>query len=324
LDERFAYLGRKRFRHGRRIIGPRKGGKYARHATDRITEADIGAPEAQAESAFREYQTFNFIGLDEEAARSKERYTRLGKESPKAAERVRELDAEFNTVPPTEQPTAQPEAEQIIGHHQPTSCQTEQTQEPAQMKGAKMISKAIETALEAHEGESRKGTEIPYVTHPLAVGIILAKAGCTDDVIAAGILHDTVENTGITLDDVRVKCGAKVAGIVQGCSEPDRGASWEERKQHTIDFLKSTSKEIKFVALADKLHNISSMAADYQKVGERLWDRFNALEEEQKWYYEGLVVALRDDTADDAYQELHRKFARTVEAVFGAPEMKEG
>jgi len=187
-----------------------------------------------------------------------------------------------------------------------------------------MISKAIETALEAHEGESRKGTEIPYVTHPLAVGIILAKAGCTDDVIAAGILHDTVENTGITLDDVRVKCGAKVAGIVQGCSEPDRGASWEERKQHTIDFLKSTSKEIKFVALADKLHNISSMAADYQKVGERLWDRFNALEEEQKWYYEGLVVALRDDTADDAYQELHRKFARTVEAVFGAPEMKEG
>ena len=181
-----------------------------------------------------------------------------------------------------------------------------------------MINQAIEIALEAHEGEPRKGTDIPYVTHPLAVGFLLAKAGCTDEVIAAGILHDTVENTYITLNDISVKCGAKVAAIVEGCSEPDRGASWEERKQHTIDFLKSTSKEIKFVALADKLHNISSMRADYQKVGEKLWERFNASVEEQKWYYEELVEALRGDNADEAYKALHKEFAKTVKAVFGA------
>ena len=181
-----------------------------------------------------------------------------------------------------------------------------------------MINQAIETALEAHEGEPRKGTEIPYVTHPLAVGFLLAKAGCSDEIIAAGILHDTVENTRITLNDIRVKCGAKVAALVEGCSEPDRGASWKDRKRHTIDFLKSTSKDIKFVALADKAHNISSMARDYAEVGETLWERFNASVEEQKWYYEGLVVALRDDTADEACQDLHLEFAKTVKAVFGA------
>ena len=186
-----------------------------------------------------------------------------------------------------------------------------------------MISKAIETALKAHEGEPRKGTEIPYVTHPLAVGIILAKAGCTDEAVTAGILHDTVENTHISLDDVRVKFGAKVAAIVQGCSEPDRGATWEERKLHTIEYLKRAPLDIKFVALADKLHNISSMASDYAEVGEELWDRFNASEENQRWYYEGLVVALHDDNADKAYVALHTDFATTVEQVFGAPEPKE-
>jgi (p)ppGpp synthase/HD superfamily hydrolase len=185
-----------------------------------------------------------------------------------------------------------------------------------------MINQAIETALEAHEGEPRKGTKIPYVTHPLAVGFLLAKAGCTDEVIAAGILHDTVENTHITLDDVRVKCGATVAAIVQGCSEPDRGASWEERKQHTIDFLKSTSKEIKFVALADKLHNIGSMRADHQNVGEKLWERFNKGKLKQAWYYNGLVEVLQDDTADEAYKTLHKDFAKTVKAVFGERETR--
>ena len=185
-----------------------------------------------------------------------------------------------------------------------------------------MISKAIEIALEAHEGQLRKGTDIPYVTHPLAVGILLAKAGCTDDVITAGILHDLVEDTKYTLGRIKKTFGDKVAEIVAGCSEPDRGASWEARKQHTIDFLKRASIEIRLVSLADKRHNIGSMRADYQKVGERLWDRFNASVDEQKWYYEGLVEALRDDNGDEAYKALHTDFAQTVEAVFGANEIQ--
>ncbi len=89
---------------------------------------------------------------------------------------------------------------------------------------------AVEVAVKAHQKQSRKGTDTPYITHPLAVGIILAKAGCSDDVIIAGILHDTVEDTPITLDYIGDTFGNKVAGIVKGASEPDKSLPWEERK----------------------------------------------------------------------------------------------
>ena len=96
-----------------------------------------------------------------------------------------------------------------------------------------MIDLAIEVAAKAHQRQVRKETDIPYITHPLSVGIILAKAGCCDDVIIAGILHDTVEDTSITLDYIRETFGAKVASIAEGCSEPDKSLAWEDRKRHT-------------------------------------------------------------------------------------------
>ncbi len=180
-----------------------------------------------------------------------------------------------------------------------------------------MIALAIEVAVKAHQNQVRKGTDIPYVIHPLAVGIILAKAGCSDDVIIAGILHDTVEDTSVTLDDLQNIFGEKVSAIVEGASEPDKSLSWEKRKRHTHDFLKRASLDVKFVALADKLNNISATASDYLETGEELWKRFNRGKEAQKWYYQGLVQVLRDDSADEAYQTLHEQFAHEVSGVFG-------
>jgi (p)ppGpp synthase/HD superfamily hydrolase len=180
-----------------------------------------------------------------------------------------------------------------------------------------MIDLAIEVAVRAHQNQIRKGTDIPYITHPLSVGIILAKAGCSDEIIIAGILHDTVEDTPITLDDLQDMFGEKVSMIVKAVSEPDKSLKWEERKSHTQDFLKGASQEVKFVALADKLHNIRTIASDYVKIGEALWERFNRGKDAQKWYYQGLVQALRDDSADEAYQFLHNQFSQEVTGVFG-------
>ena len=179
-----------------------------------------------------------------------------------------------------------------------------------------MISMAIEVALKAHQNQFRKGTEIPYITHPIAVGIILAKAGCSDEVIAAGILHDTVEDTPIALDQLRDTFGDKVAKIVKGASEPDKSLPWEERKQHTLNFLKLASQEVRFVALADKLDNIRAIAADYKKQGEKLWDRFRRGKELQKWYYQGLLDVLQDDSADASYKALYGQFEQFVTEVF--------
>ena len=96
-----------------------------------------------------------------------------------------------------------------------------------------MIDLAIEVAMKAHHKQLRKGTSIPYVTHPLAVGIMLAKIGCSDEVIVAGILHDTVEDTDITLDYIRDTFGNQVVKIVEGASEPEKTLPWKDRKKHT-------------------------------------------------------------------------------------------
>jgi (p)ppGpp synthase/HD superfamily hydrolase len=163
-----------------------------------------------------------------------------------------------------------------------------------------VIDLAIEVAAKAHQDQFRKGTDIPYITHPLAVGIILAKSGCSDEVIAAGILHDTLEDTKLTLEEIIDKFGDTVAGIVEGASEPDKSLPWEERKQHTIDFVKEAPQDVKFVVLADKLHNIKSIAADYRRIGEKVWERFNEVKGKQEWYYQGLVRAMHDISAGKA------------------------
>lgn len=155
-----------------------------------------------------------------------------------------------------------------------------------------MIDSAIEVAAKAHRNQTRKGTEIPYLVHPFSVAIILSHAGCSEEVIVAGILHDTVEDTSITLEYIRENFGEKVASIVNGCSEPDKSLPWKERKKHTLKFLKTAPLDIRLVTCADKLNNIRTIAADYDKIGGEIWTRFNERRKEQEWYYRGLVESL--------------------------------
>jgi (p)ppGpp synthase/HD superfamily hydrolase len=147
--------------------------------------------------------------------------------------------------------------------------------------------------------------------------VILCRAGCPDEVVIAGMLHDTIEDTTATLEEIRREFGDRVASMVEACSEPDRSLSWEERKRHTLEFLTSAPPEVRFVALADKLDNVRAISTDYRDNGERLWKRFNRGKEDQRWYYEGLVEALRDEGGNQAYRELHSQFAQEVRDVFG-------
>jgi (p)ppGpp synthase/HD superfamily hydrolase len=116
--------------------------------------------------------------------------------------------------------------------------------------------------------------------------------GCNDEVIAAGLLHDTVEDTDLTLEEIEREFGRKVAEIVQGCSEPDKKLSWEERKEHTLAQLKTASLDIRLVACADKIHNIRSIRDDLLEYGESVWKKFNRGKKKQEWYYKGLVESL--------------------------------
>jgi (p)ppGpp synthase/HD superfamily hydrolase len=179
------------------------------------------------------------------------------------------------------------------------------------------IDRAIEVAAKAHRNQVRKGTDISYITHPYAVGMMLARADCDDEVVAAAILHDTVEDTDLTLDDIREQFGDRVASIVEGCSEPDKSAPWEDRKRHTLEYLKTAPWEVRVVALADKLHNLHTIGLAHVQSGEGVWDRFKRGRAEQEWYYRGLLDVLCGPAPNGKELPFCAEYRAEVERVFG-------
>lgn len=176
-----------------------------------------------------------------------------------------------------------------------------------------MINEAIIFATNAHGNQKRKGSNTPYILHPLEAGIIVSQIKYDENLIAAAILHDTVEDAGVSIEDIEKAFGRRVAELVAIESE-DKSKTWRERKQHTIDHLRAEKDEdVKIVTLADKLSNIRAMDRDYLIIGDELWKRFNVKDKsEQKWYYEGLVEALEGLGGYEAYQE----FKELVYKVF--------
>jgi (p)ppGpp synthase/HD superfamily hydrolase len=173
-----------------------------------------------------------------------------------------------------------------------------------------IVEKALQVASKSHEGQYRKNTDIPYIIHPVAVGMMLLKSGYSEEIVAAGILHDTVEDTPLTLEEIKRDFGAKIAEIVEGSSEPDKSLPWKARKEHTIEFLKTASEDIRAVVCADKLHNIRSIIKDYEQVGEEVWSRFNAGKEQQKWYYTNIVDSLGAQSSFELLNELRAEVDR--------------
>lgn len=182
---------------------------------------------------------------------------------------------------------------------------------------SQIIDRALEVAALAHRNQVRKGTNIPYIMHPCAVGIILARAGCDDEIIAAGLLHDTVEDTPLTLADIDRDCGPRVASIVEGCSEPDKSLPWEARKEHTIGYLRHAPWEVRVVSCADKLHNASTMLASHEADGDAFWDRFKRGRVLQEWYYRSLVEVLCNDPPDERPIPFCNEFRQVVDELFG-------
>ena len=169
------------------------------------------------------------------------------------------------------------------------------------------VSRAITFATERHAGQVRKGTVLPYIVHPLEVLCILSGMTTRSDILVAGVLHDTLEDTATTPEEIREIFGEAVLELVTFNSE-DKSKSWQERKAHTIEELRLTRADKQMVVMADKVANLRSMRNDYHRVGEELWKRFNAPVEKQAWYFEGICDALSglqyDSDTAPVYAEL--------------------
>lgn len=178
------------------------------------------------------------------------------------------------------------------------------------------VFQAIELATKAHTGQFRKGTKIPYLVHPLGVAKILIEGGCAEDTVVAGLLHDTVEDTTISLDDIRQQFGAGVAGLVEMVSEPNKSDTWENRKQQAIDKLETAPMDAVYCSLADKLNNIRDIRADYEKLGDDVFLRFNRSRSQQEWYYRAVADVLSKRIIDEPFLSLVLELRFEIVKVF--------
>lgn len=180
-----------------------------------------------------------------------------------------------------------------------------------------MLYDAIEFAVDRHRGQVRKGTNIPYVLHPLNVGYLLMKHGCSEEVAIAGFLHDTLEDTATTADELRGRFGERVAWLVEQVTEHDRSQSWEMRKQHTVVHLQTVSDEaVLLVACADKLDNLQAMEEGIRLYGVELWERFKAPVPMLRWYYTTLADLFLRRLQGEPGASLARQTAEVARRVF--------
>jgi (p)ppGpp synthase/HD superfamily hydrolase len=173
-------------------------------------------------------------------------------------------------------------------------------------------------AAELHASQTRKGTDIPYLSHLMAVaGLILEHGGDEDEAIA-GLLHDTVEDQGATYPgnvvslrkEIAGRFGDKVLSIVDACSDTDQipKPPWRERKEAYIAHLHHADASTLLVSCADKVHNARAILTDYHSHGEQVWDRFTGGREGTLWYYRTLcdAFAARNETPQSIIAELSR------------------
>lgn len=175
--------------------------------------------------------------------------------------------------------------------------------------------RALALARQLHAGQMRKGTDIPYISHLLAVTSLVLEDGGGEDEAIAALLHDAVEDQGglDTLAEIRRQFGDRVAEYVLGLSDTfeDPKPPWQQRKDEYLQHLRTAPPQVLRISLADKLHNARSIRQDLRNRGEALWDLFRGGREGTLWYYRTLVEIFQETTDSILVSEL----AQVVEDI---------
>lgn len=181
-----------------------------------------------------------------------------------------------------------------------------------------LLDRAIIFAVKAHAGTERRGKGYPYIVHPLEAVEIVATMTADQELLAAAALHDTVEDTDVTVEQIRAEFGDRIASLVADESDEmpaglTEEESWHGRKRAAIERLSKASHDAKIVALGDKLSNMRAIARDYAVKGDALWNIFHAKDpKDHEWHYRGLADALRELDGTFAFKE----FETLINQVF--------
>ena len=188
-----------------------------------------------------------------------------------------------------------------------------------EMMNTDLLDRAIVFAVKAHHNTERRGKGFPYIVHPMEAVEIVATITSDQELLAAAVLHDTIEDTDVTVDQLRQEFGDRIATLVQAESDQFKEGenetdSWHGRKQVAIDRLAAASLDAKIVAMGDKLSNMRAIARDYALKGDDLWQIFHVTDKaSHEWHYRGLASSLSELSDTFAYNE----FISLINQVFG-------
>lgn len=168
-----------------------------------------------------------------------------------------------------------------------------------------LYEEALKLAVRAHQGQVRKHDGSPYIIHPIMVAHIVAKAGFDETVVAAALVHDVLEDTHVSREELRSVLGDTVANIVTAVSE-DTTLPWEERKAAYVAAVVAAGEPVWVVSVADKIHNASDFTQSHAENGPDAWKVFNRGKEKKLWFEQLLLSELKkvwSHSLLDTYQE---------------------
>jgi len=180
---------------------------------------------------------------------------------------------------------------------------------PSSKLGAR-FNEAFLFAAEKHAAQTRKKTDVPYISHLMSVASLVLEAGGGEDEGVAALLHDVVEDCGghPVLEEIRERFGDRVANIVEGCTDAYTipKPPWKQRKLDYLEVLRRADEDVRLVSAADKLHNVRSILADFRREGDSVWERFSGRRDGTLWYYRAVLDVLRQGKVNRLVEELER------------------
>lgn len=169
---------------------------------------------------------------------------------------------------------------------------------------------ALVYATRLHSNQVRKGSGVPYISHLLSVAALVLEDGGDEEEAIAALLHDAIEDQGgaKTREEIRQRFGERVVSIVDGCTDSEASPKppWKERKLNYLEKIRLAPPEVRRICLADKLHNARSIIADWEREGEKVWQRFKGGKEGTLWFYRSFLEVYQQNGSDFLTQELAR------------------
>jgi len=181
------------------------------------------------------------------------------------------------------------------------------------MQNNNLIEKAAQISVSAHKEQRRKTDGSPYAVHPIMVAFLLDRHGFSDDVIAAALVHDVLEDTDFPREEIINILGQDILEIVDKVSE-DKSLEWKARKEKYIETVKQSNEKVKAVSIGDKIHNAKSLIAFHKEHGAETWDKFNKPKDLKLWFEKEMLKAFKE-TWDHPLIAEYEKLVNEMESL---------